>query len=126
MNGRTGPEATRYLFVELAKGLDEIWCGTRRAFLLVPPGEKPAIVAGRCPHRGGPLALGVFDCRDRRWRCPWHGQKHALPTLYAGAWPAIRRGDVWLVAVEAERPDDTPVCLTRPDPRPGAASPPTE
>lgn len=114
MSGRAGGDATRYLFVELAQGLDEIWCGTERAFLLAPPGETPAIVAGRCPHRGGPLALGTFDCRDRRWRCPWHGQKHALPALRRHDFPAIRRGNRWLVALSPESPQDRPVCVARP------------
>jgi len=111
--GQRGGEATRYLFIELANGLDEIWCGGQRAFLLAPPDEPAAIVTGRCPHRGGPLALGAFDCRERRWRCPWHGQKHALPALRAQTWPAIRRGGSWLVAISLDKPGDRPTCLTR-------------
>lgn len=113
MSGRAGSDETRYRFIELAKGLDEIWCGATRAFLLAPPNETPAIIAGRCPHRGGPLALGTFDCRDRRWRCPWHGQKHTLPLLRQRDFPAIRRGDRWLVAIRSDSPLDQPICLTR-------------
>jgi nitrite reductase/ring-hydroxylating ferredoxin subunit len=115
-DGRRGGDATRYLFIELAKGLDEIWCGTQRAFLLAPPDEPAAIVAGRCPHRGGPLALGEYDCRERRWRCPWHNQKHALPALRARTWPAIRRGETWLVAISPDQLGDQPICLTRRQP----------
>jgi nitrite reductase/ring-hydroxylating ferredoxin subunit len=122
MSGRTGREETRYLFVELAKGLDEIWCGAQRAFLLAAPGEAPTVVAGRCPHRGGPLALGTFEPLGRRWRCPWHGQKHPLPTLQARGLPAIRRGDAWLVAIRTEDGRDQAFCLTRrgmpPEPSP--------
>jgi len=111
--GRSGGEETRYRFVELAKGLDEIWCGTARAFLLAPTDEAAAFVMGLCPHRGGPLALGEFDPRDRRWRCPWHGQKHTLASLQARSLPAIRRGDRWLVAIQPENPTDQAICLTR-------------
>jgi nitrite reductase/ring-hydroxylating ferredoxin subunit len=110
---RGGETSTRYRFVELTAGLDEIWCGDARAFLLAPPDATPAIIEGRCPHRGGPLALGHYDCRDRQWRCPWHGQKHALPALQARALPAIRRGPHWLVAIEAAAPRDEAICLTR-------------
>jgi hypothetical protein len=123
MSGRAGSDETRYLFIELAKGLDEIWCGAQRAFLLAPPGEVPAVVAGRCPHRGGPLALGTFEPLGRRWRCPWHGQKHSLLALQACGFPAIRRGDGWLVAIRAGDRRDQAFCLTRraapPEPCPG-------
>lgn len=113
MSGRTGGNETRYLFIELTQGLDEIWCGAQRAFLLAPPGDVPGIAAGRCPHRGGPLALGAFEPAGRRWRCPWHGQKHALSALQARSFPAIRRGDCWLVAIRADDPRDEAICLTR-------------
>ncbi len=107
---RGGEIPTRYRFVELTAGLNEIWCGEVRAFLLA---ATPAIVDGRCPHRGGPLALGSYDCRDRQWRCPWHGQKHALAALTARAFPAIRRGPHWLVAIEGAAPTDEAICLNR-------------
>jgi nitrite reductase/ring-hydroxylating ferredoxin subunit len=110
---RGGATPTRYRFVELASGLDEIWCGEARAFLLAPPDATPVIAEGRCPHRGGPLALGSYDCRDRQWRCPWHGQKHALAALQARALPAIRRGPHWLVAIEAAASMDEAICLSR-------------
>ncbi|WP_374652249.1 Rieske 2Fe-2S domain-containing protein [Dongia sp.] len=104
---------TGYLFVELGRGQREIWCGETRAFLLSAPGAAPAIVPGRCPHRGGPLALGHYDCRDRQWHCPWHGQKHDLASLRRRALPAIRRGADWLVVLPAGAKADLPVCLAR-------------
>lgn len=118
---KAGANRTRYRFVELAEGLDEIWCGEARAFLLAPPGVAPSsvsgivprIVGGRCPHRGGPLALGSYECRDRQWRCPWHGHKQAVTEMLANALPAIRRGDHWLVAIAAPLPMDEAICLTR-------------
>lgn len=119
MIGRRGGDETRYLFIELAQGLDEVWCGAQRAFLLAPPDEGPAIVAGRCPHRGGPLALGAFEPAGRRWRCPWHGQKHPLSALQARSLPAIRRGNCWLVAIRKEESRDEAICLTRRRSHPG-------
>lgn len=126
---KAGANRTRYRFVELAVGLDEIWCGEARAFLLAPPGVAPSsnsgtvpgivprivsrIVQGRCPHRGGPLALGSYECRDRQWRCPWHGHKQAVAEMQADALPAIRRLDHWLVAIAAPLPTDEAIALTR-------------
>nr|WP_298688032.1 Rieske 2Fe-2S domain-containing protein [uncultured Dongia sp.] len=115
---------TGYRFLRLAAADDEIWCGDRRAFRLAPPGERPMIVNGRCPHRGGPLALGDFDCVRRELRCPWHGQRHGLARLQAGALPAIRIGRTWLVALAGAPSDAEAICFHRDAPAAIAAPSP--
>jgi len=107
---------TSYHFVRLPAGADEIWRGDQRAFLLASPAELPVIINGRCPHRGGPLALGTFDCARRELRCPWHGQRHSLAQLHARALPAIRIGRTWLVALAGTDPADDAICFRRGSP----------
>lgn len=111
------PGAGHYRFIRLSAGMDEIWSGDLRAFVLAPPAESPLVLTGICPHRGGPLAQGEFDCRSRSLRCPWHGQRHSLVRLRALALPAIRIGDCWLVALDAHEsgPESAaePICFAR-------------
>jgi nitrite reductase (NADH) small subunit len=93
----------RYRFLRFAAHeANAIWLDGGRAFLLATPDGAPAIVNGICPHRGGPLALGDYDCATASLRCPWHGQRQTRRQLLARAWPAIRVGDSWVVAVPAE------------------------
>ncbi len=112
MAGGAAREDLAYRFVILPPGMREIWCGEMRAFLLAPPGQPARIVSGACPHRGGPLALGQYDCRAKAWRCPWHGNAQKVEVLQRRALPAIRRGAEWVVALGATG-DAQPVCLSR-------------
>ena len=100
-------------FVRLLPGQGEIWCGDQRAFLLAPTGETPRIISARCPHRGGPLSLGAYDCRRRELRCPWHGQRHGADRLRLLALPAIRIGAAWIVAVEGAALSEAAICFSR-------------
>lgn len=83
-----------------------IWRADRRAFLLDTPDGAPAIVDGTCPHRGGPLALGQYDCKTATLRCPWHGRRHKRRQLLARAWPSLRIGEDWVVAIPVT-PDES-------------------
>lgn len=78
---------------------DTIWSGDRRAFLLATPDGPPALVDSICPHRGGPLGQGIYDCRTKTLRCPWHGRQHPRRLLLSRAWPALRIGSEWVVAL---------------------------
>ena len=100
-----------YRFLRFAAGeVDAIWQNGQRAFLLATPDGPPAIVNGICPHRGGPLALGTYDCATASLRCPWHGQRQTRRQLLARAWPAIRVGEQWVVAVPATG-EGGPICF---------------
>lgn len=99
-----------YRFLRFQAGeVDAIWREGQRAFLLATPDGSPAIVNGICPHRGGPLALGEYDCATASLRCPWHGQRQTRRQLLARAWPAIRVGGDWVVAVPAD--DARAICF---------------
>lgn len=98
MSSLVPPPSFRFLRFR-APAADTIWLGDARAFLLATPDARPALIDGICPHRGGPLALGSYDCRTQTLRCPWHGRRHARRQLLARAWPAIRIGKDWVVAV---------------------------
>jgi nitrite reductase (NADH) small subunit len=69
-------------------------------------GETVHVLASRCPHRGGPLRLGVVS--DGRLRCPWHGNTFRVDRLCARGVPAIQRGDRVIAYVPVED-QDTPV-----------------
>lgn len=66
-------------------------------------GERFFALDHRCPHRGGPLALGQIE--DGILSCPWHGWRFELdggrsavnPTLAVECFPAeTRDGEVWV------------------------------
>lgn len=105
---------TDYRFVTFRAGeADTIWCATRRAFLL-PRQQGPALmVDGTCPHRGGPLALGQYDCRAGALLCPWHGRRHGRRQLEASAWPALRAGDCFVVALPVAAESDPAIHFLR-------------
>jgi nitrite reductase/ring-hydroxylating ferredoxin subunit len=105
---------TDYRFITFRLGAaDTIWCGTRRAFLLEAPGQSPLMVDSTCPHRGGPLALGQYDCRTFTLRCPWHGRRHGRRQLEASAWPALRAGDCFVVALPLSAESDQAIHFLR-------------
>lgn len=105
---------TEYRFLRFCRDeADTIWSGDRRAFLLTVPGGMPAVIDGICPHRGGPLGLGTYDCRTKVLRCPWHGRLHPHRFLLTRAWPALRVGDHWLVALPPAAAGEATLCFRR-------------
>jgi hypothetical protein len=108
MSGKS-PPAFRFLRFT-TPAADTVWLRDARAFLLATPDGKPALIDGICPHRGGPLSLGSYDCRTQTLRCPWHGRRHPRAHLLARAWPTIRIGADWIVAVPANAGDG--ICFT--------------
>jgi nitrite reductase (NADH) small subunit len=54
--------------------------------------EKFLVTQDRCPHRGGPLHLGEWNCHTRSLACPWHGTCLIEPTLNRRSVPAVRSG----------------------------------
>lgn len=67
-----------------AGGVDVVVAGT-------PDG--PAALAGRCTHRGGPLAEG--EVAGGCVRCPWHGARFDLRTGDVVAGPAVVPEPAW-------------------------------
>lgn len=102
-----------YRFLRFRVGAaDTIWSGDRRAFLLATPDGPPALIDGICPHRGGPLGQGIYDCRTKTLRCPWHGRQHPRRFLLSRAWPALRIGSEWVVALPPDASDGV-LCFQR-------------
>lgn len=114
MSEGDAPAAIAYRIFRFRAGtVDSIWCGDRRAFLFAAPGAAPLMAEGVCPHRGGPLALGHYDCRTASLRCPWHGHRYTRRQIEAMAWPAVRAGADWLVVLPAKADPDRVIGILR-------------
>lgn len=58
----------------LAEDLVEMSAG----LVVVRQGDRVHVLEARCPHSGGPLALGT--CSGEEIVCPWHGARFSLRT----------------------------------------------
>ena len=52
------------------------------------------MLPARCPHRGGPLHLAVFENEGSRLVCPWHERATSVTRYIKAGSPAVRRGRV--------------------------------
>ena len=43
-------------------------------YFVLQTGEKFLVTQDRCPHRGGPLHLGEWNCHTKSLACPRHGR----------------------------------------------------
>lgn len=72
-------------------------------FFTITLDNRSFVVRDNCPHRGGPIHLGQFDCQKNTIICPWHGLTVSTTSLQQLAIPVVWRYDVALaVIVEAE------------------------
>jgi hypothetical protein len=63
----------------------------KRYFLLKQGSGAAVVVAGNCPHRGGPLHLA--EVAPGGLRCPWHGREVPLSLLVRKALPMVLRDE---------------------------------
>ncbi len=76
--------------------------GNKR-FFLISFDSSTFLVADNCPHRGGPLHLGYFDCKKSAIICPWHNSVVSIQRLEQLAIPLVWRCDVAVAVLpEAE------------------------
>ncbi|MFK7866633.1 MAG: Rieske 2Fe-2S domain-containing protein [Alphaproteobacteria bacterium] len=61
-------------------------------YFLYPDPQRPMVLNAKCPHRGGPLHLGTFDCANHSITCPWHRIKYKQKQLERSSMPAVRVG----------------------------------
>jgi nitrite reductase (NADH) small subunit len=80
-------------------------------FVLRERDGQSLVTHDRCPHRGGPLHLGMWDSKTRSLRCPWHGTAFTHMALSRRAVPSVRTG-AWLTVVLPVSPD-SPVELSK-------------
>jgi hypothetical protein len=72
--------------------------GEQRYFFVESQRKKFAI-PDKCPHRGGPLSLGVLCKEMKMIQCPWHDNYFRISFLIKNALPAMRiRNDVYLLS----------------------------
>lgn len=64
-----------------------------RRFFLMSSGNQTFLVGDNCPHRGGPLHLGYFDCQNSVIVCPWHNLAVSTHRLQQCAMPFVWRND---------------------------------
>ncbi len=76
-------------------------------FLLRTSDVGHVVTRDRCPHRGGPLHLGKWDCRTKSLTCPWHGACLTPMALARRAVPSVRAGST--ITAIFPVPSDTPV-----------------
>lgn len=67
--------------------------GDKRFFLMFLDNSM-FLVADNCPHRGGPLHLGYFDCHKNTISCPWHNLFVSINHLQQNAMPLVWRNDI--------------------------------
>lgn len=65
-----------------------------KRFFLVSWDNSTFLVTDNCPHRGGPLHLGNFDCQKKTICCPWHSLVTSTNHLQQNAMPLIWRNDI--------------------------------
>lgn len=65
-----------------------------KRFFLISLDNSMFLVADNCPHRGGPLHLGYFDCQKNTITCPWHSLVVSTNRLQKNAMPLICRNDI--------------------------------
>ena len=64
------------------------------AFVYARTGRGEFVMPARCPHRGGPLHLAVFEDGGSRLICPWHERATSVSRYLKAGIPAVRRGTV--------------------------------
>lgn len=62
-------------------------------YFLLETGERFMVTQDRCPHRGGPLHLGKWDCLTKSLACPWHGTCLMETALERRSVPSVRCGN---------------------------------
>lgn len=65
-----------------------------RRFFLISLDNSTFLVTDNCPHRGGPLHLGKFDCQKNTIICPWHDLVVSIHHLQKSAVPLVWRQDI--------------------------------
>ena len=78
-------------------------------FLLRTSEERILVTRDKCPHRGGPLHLGLWNSQGPVLACPWHGTCFTEMALSRRAVPSVRCGTVVTSVFDAE--SDANVCL---------------
>jgi nitrite reductase (NADH) small subunit len=70
-----------------------------RRFFLISLDNSIFLVRDNCPHRGGPLHLGYFNCQKSAIVCPWHNSAVSLHRLQQLAIPLIWRNDIAVAVI---------------------------
>lgn len=65
-----------------------------KRYLLIFFDFRPFLIKNNCPHRGGPLHLGNFDCQKNAFICPWHESAISISRLQKYAMPLVWRKDI--------------------------------
>lgn len=55
--------------------------------------KKRYVIPDKCPHKGGPLSLGMVCKKRGIIQCPWHDNNFKLSLLVKKAIPAVRVHD---------------------------------
>ncbi len=80
-------------------------------FLLRISPHECLVTRAKCPHRGGPLNLGKWDCLTNSLTCPWHGMCLTKMALESRSVPSVRSEN--MITAIFPLPEDTPVEILR-------------
>ncbi|MBI1209254.1 MAG: Rieske 2Fe-2S domain-containing protein [Azospirillum sp.] len=67
--------------------------GDHMYFLIDHQKYTPLLCNSKCPHRGGPLHLGVGNSRSGAITCPWHDTTFPRRALERRSVPTVRVGN---------------------------------
>ncbi|MEH2263306.1 Rieske (2Fe-2S) protein [Nostoc sp.] len=80
-----------------------------RRFFLISLDNSTFLVRDNCPHRGGPLHLGYFNCQNNAIVCPWHNSAVSVHRLQQLAMPLVWRNDVAIAVIPGA--ESTPIAF---------------
>lgn len=70
-------------------------------FLLRTSQTRILVTRDKCPHRGGPLHLGLWNDQGSVLACPWHGTCFTEMALRRRSVPSVRCGKIVTGVFEA-------------------------
>ncbi|WP_445633328.1 Rieske domain-containing protein [Nostoc sp. DSM 114161] len=78
-----------------------------RRFFLISLDNRTFLVTDNCPHRGGPLHLGYFNCQKSAIVCPWHNSAVSVQRLQQHAMPLVWRHNLAIAVIP--KAESTPI-----------------
>lgn len=53
----------------------------QQRYFFLHENNKRYVIPDKCPHRGGPLSLGIICHENQTLKCPWHDNSFKIECL---------------------------------------------